>query len=57
MTEREQIRAFAHEINAVCNRFGSEFEISYASLIGVLQLQIIDLAKACADDNTPEDSS
>ena len=40
MTEGEQTKAFANAIKAVINRFRSEFDLSYAATIGVLQLAV-----------------
>ena len=38
MTEQETINAFSNEIEKVINRFAHEFDIPYASAIGVLHI-------------------
>ncbi len=40
MTDKEQIDAFADEIDKLVERFRQEFEMSYASVCGVLHLKI-----------------
>lgn len=36
MTEQEQIFHFGDELDRLVNRFRSEYEISYAAIVGVL---------------------
>lgn len=37
MTEREQVMAFAEELEKLVYRFRDEFDITVASLVGVLE--------------------
>lgn len=39
MTEKEQITHLADEIDRLIDRFRSEYEISYAAVVGVLQMK------------------
>lgn len=43
MNEREQIRALSNDLDALILRYSTEFEISYASVAGVLQHKIHNL--------------
>ena len=52
MTEKEQIVAFAREVDALVARFEKEFELSYAAAIGVMQLKIHSL---CVSSGEEED--
>lgn len=40
MSEKEQIDHFANEIDRLADRYRSEYEMSYASVVGVLQMKI-----------------
>ena len=40
MSEKEQIDHFANDIDNIVERYRSEYEISYASVVGVLQMKI-----------------
>lgn len=40
MTEREQIDAFATDLDKLVGRYCAEFELSTASAIGVLEIKI-----------------
>lgn len=40
MTEKEQTDHFANEIDRLVDRYRSEYEMSYASVVGVLQMKI-----------------
>jgi hypothetical protein len=42
--ERDQIDAFAVELDSLMDRFTQEFDVSYASLIGVLQMKVVHLS-------------
>lgn len=50
MTEREQIEHLDEEIKKVLRRFVSEYQISNASAIGVLQLNIYDICRAGTEE-------
>ncbi len=51
MSENEQIDRFAGEIASVVDRYRKEFDLSYASAIGVLQLQQAELCNEALKDN------
>lgn len=40
MTDKEQTDHFANELDALVDRFRSEYEMSYAVVIGTLQMKI-----------------
>lgn len=40
MTEREQIEQLADEIDKLLERSRSEYDLSYAAIVGVLQMKI-----------------
>jgi hypothetical protein len=40
MTEKEQIDHFANELDNLVNRFRTEYEMTYASIVGILQMKI-----------------
>ena len=40
MSEKEQIDNFANDVDRLVERYRSEYEISYASVVGVLQMKI-----------------
>lgn len=53
MTEKEQVDHFANEIDNLVNRFRIEYDMSYAAVVGVLQMKIHLLcgeAEARADE-------
>lgn len=39
MDANEQTKAFADELDKLCERFRSEFDLSYAQAVGVLQMK------------------
>lgn len=53
MSEKEQIIHFANDLDALVNRYRNEYEITYASTIGVLQMKIHTLIQDAI--NTGED--
>lgn len=38
MTQEEQQRAFGADLDALCNRYMDEFDLTFSSIIGVLEL-------------------
>ena len=44
MNQREQQMAFQSDLNAMMDRYSQEFEMTYVSMIGVLELQKLELA-------------
>lgn len=55
MERDTQIDAFENEIEKVIARFRQEYQIPYASLIGVLQLKQYELCKEAWDAGEEED--
>lgn len=53
MTQKEQIDHFATELDALVDRFAEEYDLPYASVVGVLQLKIVLLCKCW--DNSPDE--
>jgi|TARA_R110000751_G_scaffold274600_1_gene375493 hypothetical protein len=44
MDQSEQQMAFQEELNSLINRYSQEFELTYVSMIGVLEIQKLELA-------------
>lgn len=44
MTNKEQTDAFSHELAALIDRYRSEFDLSYAQVIGTLHIHAAHLA-------------
>lgn len=40
MTQRQQINALSDEIDRVVDQFRDEFDLSYAAVVGVLQMKL-----------------
>lgn len=58
MTDREQIQAFADDLDRLADRYRDEFEISMAGVIGALefkQFTLMQEAQRQADDDTTAD--
>lgn len=48
MSDKEQTDRFSHDLDALVERYRKEYDLSYASVIGVLLLQIHMLSdEAC----------
>lgn len=43
MTHTQQITAFDNDILALINRYRREFDLPYASVIGTMQMRIMEL--------------
>ena len=44
MDQREQQIAFQSELNAMVERYSQEFDMTYVSIVGVLELQKLEIA-------------
>lgn len=51
MTDKEQTEVFAVEVSKLVNRFAKEYDLSYAVVIGVLQLQIFNLCSQAKEES------
>lgn len=40
MSDNEQIKHFGDEVDKLVDRFRTEYDLSYASVVGVLQMKI-----------------
>lgn len=49
MSEKDQIDHFADELDKLVNRFRSEYEMSYASVVGTLEMKIHLLCQESAE--------
>jgi hypothetical protein len=51
MTDREQTEHFANELDRMIDRFRSEYQISYASVIGTLNIKAVSLTIEASEDD------
>jgi hypothetical protein len=51
MTESQQIEAFANELDRLVERFESEYDMTYAAVVGVLHLKMHLLCQAWNEDH------
>jgi len=49
MTEKEQTDHFADDLDKLVDRYRSEYEITYASIVGVLQMKSHLLCEEASD--------
>lgn len=49
MTEKEQIEHLANELDNLIERYRDEYEISYAAVVGVLQIKIHLMCSEASD--------
>lgn len=54
MTEKQQIQALQRDLEKVIQRFRSEFDITYAAAIGVLDMIKMDLHAECPKEGEDE---
>lgn len=54
MNEKEQTYAFGHELDKLVDRFRSEFELTYASIIGTLTMKANLLSNEATEDDADE---
>lgn len=57
MSEQEQTTHFSDELDALVNRFRSEYEMSYAAVVGVLQMKMFLLCQEAKDLHEGNDGS
>ena len=50
MDQREQQIAFQRELNALVERFADEWDMTYVGMVGVLELQKMELANYLFSD-------
>lgn len=55
MDQRAQQVAFQQELNSMVDRYSQEFEMTYASIIGVLELQKLEIADFLFNGGEDED--
>lgn len=55
MTDSEQIDAFQAELRALLDRFAEEFDLTYAAVIGTMQIEILRLAQMQIEDEDEDD--
>jgi hypothetical protein len=48
VSDKEQIAHFANELDAIVDRFRSEYDITYAAVVGTLQMKIHNLCNEAA---------
>lgn len=51
MTDRDQIEAFAQELDNLIERFENEFELPNVAAVGVMQLKIHAMLSQQLEDN------
>jgi hypothetical protein len=49
MSEKEQVDQLASDVDAMINRYRTEYDLSYASVVGVFQMKIHMLCEEAAD--------
>lgn len=52
MTENEQIEHFATELDKLVDRFRSEYQMAYASVIGILHIKAHLLADEAVEETS-----
>ena len=48
MTDREQIDHFANDLDALVERYSHEYDMTYAAVLGILQMKIHSLCQEAA---------
>jgi len=54
MTDKDQIDHFANDVDKLVERYRSEYDLTYAAVIGTLEIKIQQLCRE-AWDSTEED--
>lgn len=54
MTDNEQIDHFAKDVNALVDRYRKEFDLCYASAVGVLQMKIYSMCDEAKENSEEE---
>ena len=39
MTQSEQVAHFSHDLDALVDRYADEYDLDYASIVGILQMK------------------
>lgn len=55
MTEGEQTTAFANDLDKLVDRYRLEFDMSYAAVVGTLQMKSWLLSQEANDENEDEE--
>ncbi len=53
MNEKEQIEAFADDVDRLVRRYENEFELSAASAVGVLQFKVHAICQSMMNEEPP----
>ncbi len=56
MTEKEQQKAFEVDLQSLVNRYANEFDLSYASILGCLEIEKATLLNELLNPELYEDS-
>ena len=54
MTEKDQVTHFVNDLNALVDRYRSEYDLTYASLVGALHIVTHDLCIEMSEDETED---
>lgn len=54
MTDKEQTQQLADELDKLLNRFADEYDLSFASAVGVLQMKIHNLCQQAREESEDE---
>lgn len=55
MTQEEQQTAFAQELGKLVDRYAHEFEITFVSMVGCLEMQKAKLTQWCLDEQEDQE--
>lgn len=55
MTSREQLKAFSNELDKLVDRFGEEYDLSYAQIIGTMQYKVHLLCEQAGEESEEEE--
>jgi len=51
MKSPDQVTAFSTDLDSLVERYRREFDLSYAELLGCLQLKLFLMTRECAEQN------
>lgn len=51
MNQQEQTSAFCNDLDKLVDRYAKEFDLTYASVIGCLQLKIFEICQQAYDED------
>lgn len=57
MSDREQTKAFANEIDKLVERFRSEYDMTYAQIVGVLHMKSWLMCEEASEQDADEGDS